>query len=228
MRVWLSRLGLVIVVGMLGCSSPTGTVVDPRAAETTSQEKPTSADKTDKGEPFRLPPGEVGKMLGQVLPPRHRPGALHNPGRPAPPAAPVPRFVAPPAPLPPASVELARLPLSGRRAMLRPDLATEERLDDGAPVNVPREPSFPTEKLARVDTEDVSIPPPLPLMATPVPDRVSLDDATMDVSTAAVLQAPLPRRETPVPFVRLSVPDPFEHRQPLTIPVPEEATTPQR
>ena len=72
------------------------------------------------------------------------------------------------------------------------------------------------------------IPPRLPILATPMPERASLDDPTMAASTAAVLAAPPPERTTPAPYTRMGVPDPFEHRRPLTLRVPPEGTAPQR
>jgi hypothetical protein len=79
----------------------------------------------------------------------------------------------------------------------------------------------------RVEAEDVAIPPPLPLLASLVRDRVSLDDATMDASTKAVLTAPQRRRATPIPFVRVSVPEPYEHRQAMPLSLLEEWRTPE-
>jgi hypothetical protein len=67
----------------------------------------------------------------------------------------------------------------------------------------------------------------LPILARPVSDRASLEDPTGDASTAAALAATLPRRVIPAPFLRLSLPEPFEFRRPLTLAVPAEATDPR-
>ena len=64
-------------------------------------------------------------------------------------------------------------------------------------------------------------------MATPLSSVVSLEDPTQDFSTAAVLSAPLPPRSTPLPFVRLTRPEPYENKIPLTLAIPEDEATPQ-
>jgi hypothetical protein len=115
-------------------------------------------------------------------------------------------------------VEVGRWPVRPRRTALRPEAATQERIDHfGGPVPAPREPSFPTGRLVKVESEHVAVPPALPPMAKPVVDRVPLEDPTRDASTAAVLRAPPPRRDTPVPFARRAVPEPFEHRGPPVV-----------
>jgi hypothetical protein len=73
---------------------------------------------------------------------------------------------------------------------------------------------------------DVSLPAPLPILGRPVPDRAPLGDATLDASAAAALAAPLPRRTTPAPFLKMDAPDPYENRRPLRLPVPDEPGTP--
>lgn len=219
-----STLLVVLLIGAAGCASPTVAVADVRdeAAPGQEQEKKAEAapEKKDKREPFRLPADDVGKMLAKVLPPAARP--TRDAARPTP-SAPPPVFAAPPDAAPPLTVEVARLPAGRRNHVMRPQVAAEERLGDfGGPVSAPRVPSFVTGRPVRIMSEDVAIPPPLPPMATAVPDRVPLEDATLEFSTAAVIAAQLPRREAPVPFTRAAVPDPFEHRGPPVAP-PEEA-----
>jgi hypothetical protein len=91
---------------------------------------------------------------------------------------------------------------------------------------VPRRPAFPPGRRARVPSADVNLPPPLPILASPVPDRASLEDATAGVSAKAALAARMPLRTTPAAHARLSVPEPYEHRRPLTRPVPAEDSSP--
>jgi hypothetical protein len=74
-----------------------------------------------------------------------------------------------------------------------------------------------------------SAPPqavPLPTLATPASDRASLADPTAGASSAAAVAAPLPSRATPAPYQRLALPDPYENRRPLRLPVPDEEPTP--
>jgi TolA-binding protein len=56
----------------------------------------------------------------------------------------------------------------------------------------------------------------LPLLGQPKPDRASLDDPTAAASLASIMTAIHAERSRPADFLRLSLPDPFEHR--LTLP----------
>ncbi len=76
-------------------------------------------------------------------------------------------------------------------------------------------------------TVDVNRPPPLPMLGRPVSDRASLEDPTTDAAAAAATAATVPQRTNPVPFQRLSVPDPFENRGPVQLKeTPAEDATP--
>jgi hypothetical protein len=59
---------------------------------------------------------------------------------------------------------------------------------------------------------DVNQPIPLPILARQVHDRASLDDPSGEASLAAALAPTVPDRTTPAPFLKLNLPDPFEHR----------------
>jgi hypothetical protein len=85
---------------------------------------------------------------------------------------------------------------------------------------------LPAGERTRVSSPDPDQPIPLPILARPVPDRASLEDATTEASTAAALAGPLPRRTSPAPFLRLKLPEPYENRRPLSLPLPEEDATP--
>ena len=74
---------------------------------------------------------------------------------------------------------------------------------------------------------DVNQPIPLPILARQVADRASMDDPSGEASQVAALTAKVPDRTTPAPFLRLTIPDPFEHRnavrlrsEPPPIPLP--------
>jgi hypothetical protein len=79
----------------------------------------------------------------------------------------------------------------------------------------------------REASPDVNQPVPLPRLARPALDRAPVEDVTAEASTAAALAAPMPQRTTPARFLKLTVPDPYEHRRPLGLPVPPEQTTPE-
>jgi hypothetical protein len=179
----------------------------------------------EKGPPFHLPDDQAGRLLGQVLPPTARPRPLHG-AAPAPPVVPWPRLPEPRLALPGSESVVARLPQPKRKDQIQPRLVVEEGLGEWEEPRLPERPSFTVGRRTAVPSPDAGLPPPLPVMATPVPDRVPLDDATVEASAAAVLSAPLPRRDTPVPFSRVRVPEPFPNRLPLSTRLPEEETTP--
>jgi hypothetical protein len=58
----------------------------------------------------------------------------------------------------------------------------------------------------------VNQPAALPVLATPAPDRTSGDDPSAEFSSAAAQTAAVPARETPAPFAKVGLPDPFENR----------------
>jgi hypothetical protein len=204
-------------------------------ADRPEEKKKEAAEKADRpeekkketGPPFKLPDDRGGQLLGKALAPRTPAGTLNPTDRPAPPAAPAPRFAESPATPPAGTALVARIPSPARKDLLRPRLVTDETFDGTLSEPVPpRSPSFDPGKPVAVPAEDVSIPPPLPILAQPTLDRVPVDDFTTEASAEAVLSAPLPRRVTPAPFTRSGVPEPFENRKPLTTKAPDEETSP--
>ena len=112
------------------------------------------------------------------------------------------------------------LPIPGR--VVRPRHPTEETPLAGyrgqpVPPPVPEMAVAPLVRLAAVDVNEV---PPLPILAKPVPDRASLADPTMEASTAAAVANAIPVRISPAPFVRLNLPDPFEHHHAVRVRTP--------
>jgi hypothetical protein len=57
----------------------------------------------------------------------------------------------------------------------------------------------------------------LPSLSQPPVDRASLDDPTADISVATSLASAPPERKAPAPFLRVTLPDPFEHHHPLRL-----------
>jgi hypothetical protein len=86
----------------------------------------------------------------------------------------------------------------------------------------------PAPKIPRIAAPDVNQPAPLPILATPQPDRAPLTDVTSESSRAAALSGALPSRVTPAPFVRQQIPDPFEHQKALRLrsPIAEDSNPP--
>lgn len=99
----------------------------------------------------------------------------------------------------------------------------------GVSGNVAPQAQQPAPKpLPRIAAPDFNQPLPLPILATPVPDRAPLTDVTAASSHAAALSGALPVRTAPAPFVRHSIPDPFEHQKTMRLapPLPEDSQPP--
>jgi hypothetical protein len=225
--VYLMLLGCGgLLLGIQGCSTSTQKLTEGNARSVAVVSK---EEKTDAvGAPFQLSADQVGKLLGQVLPPSAHPGRLDNSTPPAPPRLPLPRLMEPDTPLPTVTPELPRLRAGVKRPPVRPELVQSEALEEMfLEPEVPRRPSFVASKRTHVPSQDVALPPALPVLAQRMPDRVSLEDATMEVSTAAALSAALPVRSRPAPHQRMTVPDPYENRLPLTLSVPAEPALPE-
>ncbi len=216
-----------LLLGMQGCSASSERISVDNARRVDlapAEEKAAPAAEA----PFRLPNDAVGKLLGKVVSPEAHPGRLDNPSRETPRDVSQPRLTEPAAPLPAMKPDSPRPPALAKRAPVRPELVHPEVLEESiAEPEVPGRPSFATDKRVQVPSEDVALPPPLPVLAQPVPDRVPLDDATMEASTTAALSAAMPARSKPAPYQRMRVPDPYENRLPLTLSVPAEMSPPQ-
>lgn len=74
----------------------------------------------------------------------------------------------------------------------------------------------------RAPSPDVNQPLPLPILAQPISDRASLDDPTRDASIAAATSARIPPRTRKAPFIKGTLPDPYDHRR-MDVPAPEES-----
>jgi hypothetical protein len=218
-----------VLLGAPGCSTRTVSFeIDEPTAGRLADGKKRAGETAETGGAFRLPSDAAGVLLSKELAPRGHPRPLPAPARRTRPDVPAPRFAELRLPLPTAPASLVRLPDTSRKQPVRPEFVQEEGLEESfdEPA-VPHKPRFLTSRPAHVPSEDAALPPPLHVMAQPLPDRVPLEDATMEASTAAVLKAPLTPRTTPAPYQRLSVPEPYENRRPLTLLVPAERATPQ-
>jgi hypothetical protein len=189
-------------------------------------EKP--PDKVEKGEPFRFPGDAAGKLLGEVLPPAQRPGPFDDPTRPARRAAPPPRLSELEAELPLAPPFQPR-PGPVVRREPRPRMVTPAPADEGfGEPQLPTRDEFGTLGRTREESEDASIPTPLPFLAEKPSSRAPLDDPSAEASARRILEGAMPERAAPPPYVRNAIPEPFEHRAPLPIPRPVETEDPVR
>ena len=109
-------------------------------------------------------------------------------------------------------------------------------LADAAPLTylhddpvVPQRPELPPTVLVRQASRNANEPVALPPHAKPLADRAPLDDPTAEFSAQWVVAHQPAMRSTPVPFTRINLPDPFEHRsaaKPLDVEPPVVAPVP--
>jgi hypothetical protein len=224
-----------------GCSRRAVVISDRELAEV---DRAVPAGSTGPAEPSRareekpapdgvrssFPEDRGGALLRKVLSPQggppHRPEPSGCDSTPPDPALPADLDTLT-LPLPVHVLPLPNLPAPGKAHPLRPQFVSAEPFEPmSGNVALPEAPSFAVGPRVRVPSVDVNEPLPLPPLARQVPDRASLEDVTGEASAQAALAARIPRRTTPAPFLRLSLPDPYEHRRPVTVPVPAEETTP--
>jgi hypothetical protein len=140
--------------------------------------------------------------------------------------APVPKHLEDPElPLTPIASVPPTMREPGRKSVL-PRLVTAEALSGLLEVALPQAQPMVVGDRVRQPGADVNRPPPLPILGRPLPDRASLNDATTDASAAAVVGATMPARVKVVLFQRQALPDPYENRRPLRLPLPDERSTP--
>jgi hypothetical protein len=91
---------------------------------------------------------------------------------------------------------------------------------------LPGDIQLPAAALVQWPSPNADELPSLPTLAQQQPDRASLADPTGEASTAVALEAAIPLRTSPAPFVRVNLPDPFEHRETVRLrtPPPEDPT----
>jgi predicted small lipoprotein YifL len=178
------------------------------------------------GTAFTFPADNGGKLLAKLLPPSDlRPLSPAAPEGPR--ARPIPTAIEwPSAALSPGKPVPPRLPLPKTadihpRALPEPLPADFARLDPTPPARI----RLPEGELTRLPAPNASRPLPLPPLAQPVSDRASLEDPTADYSARAVIGAALRPRTTPVPFLKVNLPDPFENAEMvrLRVTMPEDA-----
>src|SRR5262245_20640759 len=162
---------------------------------------------------FPFPDDSGGKALAKTLAPVAPP-----PMPAAAPAASRERRLAPihevPLPTRPAAVDSApRLPIAAGKEM-RP-VPLPERVPQtlgGMIPDLPARSELPAGIIVRQQGPDISKPADLPILsARPIADRAPLADPTLDFTAQSVVSPSLPLRTTPAGFIRVTVPDPFEH-----------------
>jgi hypothetical protein len=201
-------------------SSESSAVKDTSSAKDSKTESKQSAKKDTpkdevKDEGFRFPNDRGGPLLSQLLSPSAPAAELSSKAPTAGPAA----VERPSLSSTALVIAVPRLPLDPHRHNLLLGQIPEET-PFSYYQNDPRQPrdqSLPTGDRVRVASVDTNLPMALPILAKPVSDRVSLEDPTLDLSVEAAVTAKMPARVTPAPYVRISIPNPFEFREAVQV-----------
>ena len=202
-------------------SPPAVAVVEVRSEPAVAiNEKPVvegpAVAKTDPlpdGGSFPFPDDAGGKALSKILAPA-APRALADADRSKLKERRLPAYLDAPTPSLPDSAS------SPPRLLLPPSKeARPTSLPDRVPSNIgglhpqlPARAEVPTGPLTKSEGRDVSLPADLPILsARPVPDRAPLADPTVEFTAQSVISPSLPLRTEPTGFIRIILPDPFEH-----------------
>jgi hypothetical protein len=189
----------------------------PKRDSGTAQAKSDGDDKSPpEGKGFHLPDDKGGKLLADLLPP-HRlappapSGHVAGPERSAPARFPE----KPDLPLLPNQADLPQPRLEPPARSLRPRTVLGADALTGLLPDplLPHQQELPDAARVRVPSPEINHASALPTLAQPLPDRAPVTDPTVDISTKAAMVGSVSPRTTPAPFLRLNLPDPFEHRQ---------------
>jgi hypothetical protein len=210
-----------LLLAAMGCSR-SAVVVAPEGASHADELAATpivrGQDGESDGASFSFPDDAGGVLLAKVLPPKETEAARVDRTEPLRRSALSANWKPPALPLPASHAAMPRLPDPAKPVPLRPRLVIEETLDGLSDVPVlPQLPSLPDAGRVRVPSVDVNEPLALPVLAHPVPDRASLDDPTAEASVEAALTATIPPRTAKAPFLKMTLPDPYDHRRPETM-----------
>jgi hypothetical protein len=172
---------------------------------------------------FSLPDDQGGKLLAALLAPHRQAPRVSSGHVTRPRHLPAPRSLErPEVPLPPNLSELPRPRLDAPNSPLRP-----RALSGAAPLTwyrddpqTPQRRRLPDAARVRLPSSDVREPIALPTLGRAHPDRAPLADPSVEASTAAALAGTMPARTNPAPFVRLTLPDPFEHSRTVRLRTP--------
>jgi hypothetical protein len=216
-----------VFIGFVGCgqSNPPPVVTATLEVDADSaKEKPVApvngpmAAKNDPipdGGTFPFPTDAGGKALAKTLAPA-KPAAMPAGAAAEPKARRLPSFVDSPAPSPSDSDRsLPRLelhPSKDARPVPLPDRVPNDI--GGLLPQLPSRGEIPTGPLTRTVGRDVHSPLELPILSPrPVADRAPLADPTLDFTAKSVISPSLPLRTEATGFIRINLPDPFEHSE---------------
>jgi hypothetical protein len=226
-RISKLLIGCVLTV-LSGCGQRTPAVSEDATHHSSLITRHSSDTTPQSDEQFPFPADREGQLLAEKLRPsdqvppqadEKRIGQKHQPGP--------SKVENPDVPLPAATVSRpATIPLEkGRGKPVRPTLLEGDAplLRQRIEVDQPAIVKLPAAPKVAWPSPDINEPIPLPILARPVADRAGLDDPSGEVSQAAALASNVPERTTTAPFLRLNLPDPFEHRNTVRLrtPAPE-------
>jgi len=181
-------------------------------------------------EQFPFPADREGRLLAENLRPSDQMPPLADDKKVGPKRPPGPaKLENPDVPLP--AVTIGRPPSivleKGRGKPVRPRLLEAEAplLRHRMEVDHPATIKLPASPKVAWPSPDINDPIPLPILARPVVDRPSLDDPSGDASQSAAMASSVPDRTTRAPFLRLNLPDPFEHRNAIRLRTPPTEIT---
>jgi hypothetical protein len=165
-----------------------------------------------KSEPFRFGEDRGGKILAQLLPPSLPPSREHFSKQSTRGAAAIEQPAIPTAMI---SVNVPRLVIKQSSRDEKPGSIGESTplTEYRSQPRLPQEPTFWIAEKVRVPSPDVNQAMPLPILGKPVPDRASLEDASLESSHVASLAGVMPVRTIAAPYMRFTIPNPFEHRE---------------
>jgi hypothetical protein len=209
---------ILIAILLTGCGR------QPRVVLVENSSSAEGSDPTDPGrspgaeaagDNFSFPNDQGGKLLADLLVPKAKQESLPSdlPAKPL--RFPTPRFLEHrELLLTPSEAELPRKPPSEKVRPARPRSVSEaqplsEYRSDPA---VPQAMQFPAGARVREWSPEINEPTPLPILAQKQSETQSADDPTSEVSLLAALASMPPPRAAPAPFLRLTLPEPFEFR----------------
>jgi hypothetical protein len=232
MMIRRMQLSMVLAAcGVAGCnqSSPPEVAVAPATVDEPAPGRPNavvglknfdeavakSKEPIPDGGTFPFPNDAGGKALAKSLAPAS-PKPLPADGPAVRKERQLPPFLESPSPTgPDVAGSLPRLPITERKIVRPSSLPDRVPSDLGTVVpQLPPRPDFATGPLARQESRDISKPADLPILSPrPVPDRAPLTDPTIEFTAQSVISQKLPLRTEPTGFIRLNIPDPFEHAE---------------
>lgn len=230
--------GLILAGAATGCARPSvaldGAMHSDHPLLVVAQAQPAPAASPPAApaskDGFAFPADKGGQALGQLLRPADQLPTVSDvpPGpRPLPP----PREVAFPAVSLPLPMNAAKPvpPPAGKSAVLQPRTLPEDAplaRQSNSPI-VPALRELETGARVKVLARDGNEPVALTILGLALPDRVPLDDPTLEASVAIALAQAPPARTEPVPFSPMNLPDPFANAQTVKLrTLPPEGTDP--